>query len=304
MMKHSEGVVHSFICFGEMLWDLLPEGASPGGAPMNVAYHLHRQGMVVTPVSRIGQDELGKQLLAFLRSKEVEVTAVQIDTVHETGKVYAHTDNRLDVRYEIVAPVAWDFISWDKEFERLLAGAAGGYFIFGSLAVRHDVSREALAQALPKAGIRVLDINLRAPHYTQERLEWLLSQCDILKLNETELQLLGSWYAAGAEVREVVLLLSERFNIPEVIVTMGADGALLYRDGQWYMQAAFPVVVVDTIGSGDAFLAGYLSQRNLGKTSAYCLSYAAALGALVATFPGACPDYDPTAIVSLIATTT
>ncbi|ASZ12765.1 carbohydrate kinase [Chitinophaga pendula] len=302
MMQHQEGIIRSFICFGEMLWDLLPEGASPGGAPMNVAYHLHRQGMQVTPVSRIGQDELGKQLVAFLRSKEVAITSVQIDTVHETGKVYAHMDNRQDVRYEIVAPVAWDFISWDREFEHLMAATAGGYFIFGSLAVRHDVSRETLAQALPRAGIRVLDINLRAPHYTRERLEWLLSQCDILKLNETELQLLGSWYLPEAAPREVVISLSERFQIPEVIVTMGSEGALLYRDGQWHRQAAFPVTVVDTIGSGDAFLAGYLSQRNLGRPAEQCLSYAAALGALVATFPGACPDYDPADIDSLLAT--
>jgi fructokinase len=56
-------------CFGEMLWDVLPTGKQPGGAPLNVAVHLHNLGLEAQLVSRVGHDDLGAELLDFVQGK-------------------------------------------------------------------------------------------------------------------------------------------------------------------------------------------------------------------------------------------
>ncbi len=52
--------LHPVVCFGETLWDVLPDGKQPGGAPMNVAYHLGKLGKNPAVISRVGKDELAK----------------------------------------------------------------------------------------------------------------------------------------------------------------------------------------------------------------------------------------------------
>ena len=54
------------ICFGEILWDILPEREVPGGAPMNVAYHLNQLGHATALFTRVGIDDRGKALLKIL----------------------------------------------------------------------------------------------------------------------------------------------------------------------------------------------------------------------------------------------
>jgi len=54
------------LCFGEVLWDFLPDGLYPGGASLNGAYHLHRQGLDVLLISAVGRDVLGDELLRRL----------------------------------------------------------------------------------------------------------------------------------------------------------------------------------------------------------------------------------------------
>lgn len=275
------------VCFGEMLWDILPDKALPGGAVMNVAYHLHRLGNAVTLISRVGNDEKGTQLLDLLSGYGLPITHVQIDPEHETGIVYADMSDPHAVKYTIVHPVAWDYIAPDAGIK-----VNDSYFIFGSLCSRDKVSRNTLKQLLTKAGTKVLDINLRAPHYTKEYIEWLLTQCDILKLNEDELTLILSWYYKDIDLDTGLQLLANRFSIPVIVVTKGADGAMLLMNGLLYSVDGIAVKVADTIGSGDAFLAGFLHAYRQGKTPNACLGFANALGALVASYPGGCPDYE------------
>ena len=76
---------HDVVCFGEVLWDVLPTGALPGGAPLNVAYHLQKQGVNTAMISRVGNDERGKQLMDILRQNKVYSEFIQTDDQHETG---------------------------------------------------------------------------------------------------------------------------------------------------------------------------------------------------------------------------
>ena len=104
-----------------MLWDILPSAAVPGGAPMNVTYHLHKLQKNPALITRIGDDEKGKELTEIFSSKGVCNDFFQLDQQHETGKVYANMNDHHEVVYDIVKPVAWDFISLERY------SSAGGF---------------------------------------------------------------------------------------------------------------------------------------------------------------------------------
>ena len=75
----SEKTNYPVVCFGESLWDFLPRGKLPGGAPANVANHLQKLGKHPAVISRVGNDELGKELIKSLEFKNIETDFFQID---------------------------------------------------------------------------------------------------------------------------------------------------------------------------------------------------------------------------------
>src|ERR687886_419692 len=150
---------HQVVCFGEVLWDILPTGALPGGAPMNVAYHLKKLGINPALITKIGLDDYGKKLVNMLSESGVSTEYFDMDYEHPTGLVYANMNNHHEVVYDIVYPSAWDFIEWKEEFANLVQQAE--FFVYGSLTSRSKVSRDTLEQLLELARIKVLDINLR-----------------------------------------------------------------------------------------------------------------------------------------------
>jgi len=282
------------VCFGEILWDLLPSGAVPGGAPLNVAYQLKKLGNAPSLISRIGNDHYGAQLVQLLDKHGLSTQHVQTDNTHPTGIVHAFPGANNEVVYDIAAPAAWDFIEATEAQGSLVAEAA--YFVYGSLASRNDRSRDTLLQLLEGATTKVFDVNLRSPHYSREVITRLMQGVSILKLNEVELTLIAGWYGVADEAAEGLKLLQDRLNIPTIVVTRGGDGALLLLEGNLYEHQGFKVTVADTVGSGDAFLAGLLHGLAAGWMGERALNYASALGALIATHTGACPDYDVKAI--------
>ncbi|MEO6893845.1 MAG: carbohydrate kinase [Ginsengibacter sp.] len=288
------------VCFGESLWDFLPGGKLPGGAPTNVAYHLQQLGKHPAVISRIGNDELGKELKESFESKNIETRFFQVDDDHETGKVFATVKDDHEVEYEIVKPVAWDFIECTKEDEKIISNA--DYFVFGSLAARNKNSRDSLLHCIEFAKIKVLDINLRPPHYNRETLTILLERADILKLNLSELHLVSSWYADLESNEKMVELLVEKFKLKTIIVTKGGDGAMLFMNGKFFYHAGYSVKVADTVGSGDSFLAAIISKLMDGASPAEALDFASALGAFVASRSGGCPEYEIKEVTDLMQT--
>ncbi|MCF6358217.1 MAG: PfkB family carbohydrate kinase, partial [Draconibacterium sp.] len=70
----------NILCFGEVLWDMLPSGAKPGGAPLNVAIHLKKQGVNPKLISKIGIDSNGKKLINFLEKARLNTSTIQKDS--------------------------------------------------------------------------------------------------------------------------------------------------------------------------------------------------------------------------------
>jgi fructokinase len=286
------------VCFGEVLWDILPAGAVPGGALMNVTYHLHKLHKNPALITRIGDDENGKELIGIFKNFGVNTDHFQIDKEHETGKVYANPNENNEVVYDIVKPVAWDFISWNNALGDLVANS--DYFIFGSLASRNDISKNTLFQLLESAKHKVLDINLRAPHFNQKIVEELILKADFLKINEAELELISDWSYSFTDLKDRANALMEKFHIPNMVVTLGAEGATLFWDGKEYHHNGYKVKVKDTVGSGDSFLAALISKWMDKAAPEAALQYASALGALIASKTGGCPVYEVAEIDNLI----
>lgn len=289
-MEKAPVSVPRVICFGEALWDVLGSSERPGGAPMNVAYHLHRLGLESILVSRLGEDQAGERLSGVLKGWGLDTTFCQQDSRYPTGRVIAEADARGDIHYEILYPVAWDFIAWEARLEEAVAGAAA--LVFGTLALRNEPSRRTLLSLLEKASYRVLDVNLRPPHYQEAHVVEWLGKADLVKLNEDELLVLSGWLGPAAQTEaERIGLLQKAAPRAEIILTRGARGASYFTAGRVFQVEAMPVKVADTIGSGDAFLAGFLARKGDASPSAQ-LSFAAWLAAFVTAHAGACPFYD------------
>ncbi len=276
------------------MWDILPAGKEPGGAPVNVAYHLHKHKKEPTVITCIGNDEDGRQLRNVFSARGIDTSFFVTDNAHETGKVYGVADASHNMHYDIVQPVAWDFITWDATAEQLVKDAS--CFVYGSLAARNEVSRNTLMRLLDTANKKVFDINLRPPHYNKEVLSELLQKADILKMNEEELDIVAPWFTSFHNREDKIKAIADKLNLEIFIVTLGANGALLYMGGKLYQHSGYKIKVADTVGSGDAFLAGLLSKWMDGSSATAMLDYASKLGAFVATQKGACPLYDPNTI--------
>jgi len=289
---------YAIICYGETLWDVLPTGTVPGGAPMNVAYHLKNLGLNPALITRVGVDRPGKELINILAANGISTEFIQFDDELATGKVMATANENNEVVFDIIQPVAWDNIQWDDNFEKLLSDAR--YFVFGSLITRHEQSRNTLYRLLEMARYKILDINLRPPHYTRQIIEHLLKDIHLLKLNLAELELITGWFTDYKNETDRIKILQDRFHIPAIVVTRGGDGSLLNINGEVYEHAGYKVKVADTVGSGDASLAALMAKLLDGCHAEEALAFSGALGALVASYNGACPPYNTQEIHQLM----
>ncbi|UIR54682.1 carbohydrate kinase [Sphingobacterium sp. SRCM116780] len=280
----------SVVCFGEILWDNLLDGKRPGGAPMNVAYHLHKLGLQSHLISSIGNDKPGKELLEFLNKIGIKTEWIQTDDQHETSQVLATISEENEVSYEIVAPVAWDYIRWEDEMEGLIKSS--DTFVFGSLGSRNEASRSTLFKMLAHAQYKVFDVNLRIPHYSPELVSELLKCADMVKINATELHMISDWSGISySRELDCIAAIFSKFGMKEILITKGSQGATYYTRNLIYQYPAYTISVADTIGSGDSFLAAFLAMKLAGEPLEVTLDYAVAMGAFITSQSGACPEY-------------
>jgi fructokinase len=288
-----------FFTFGEILWDCLPSGRHAGGAPFNVAAHIAQLGVSVSLLSAVGQDALGDEILEVAKGKGVNIEYIDRARIGlPTGTVLATVDALGNATYKLVQPVAWDEIIVSAE--AVAAVAKAGAFIFGSLASRSPYNLEQLDRLLGVTGpLKFFDVNLRPPFADPKRIVELAARADVLKLNHDEVGQIASWLRTGeatpnppenAEaVAKACAALSAATNAPRICVTMGAAGAALWDRGQLATALAPKVVVKDTVGAGDAFMAGLIVGLTRGADTQTVLETACRLGAIVASHDGATP---------------
>lgn len=292
-------MTQQIVCFGEVLWDVLPTESIAGGAPMNVAIRLQSVGIQSSIISKIGNDQLGQSLIDMITDRKVETSLIQIDKQLPTGEVLVHLDAKGSATYDIVYPSAWDGIVVNDS--NINAVKAADALVFGSLACRDQVSKSTLFELLPHAKYTVFDVNIRPPFYSISLLLDLMKLSDFIKLNDDELLEVASELGSKSkDIEENIQFLSQLTHTETICITKGDKGAVLYKNNTFYTHEGFNVEVADTIGAGDSFLAALLSKVLYQDDCNDSLEYACAVGALVASKKGANPTITSDQIFEMI----
>lgn len=279
------------IGIGEVLWDLLPSGPQLGGAPANFAYHARSLGANAHVITRVGKDRLGREILRRFEEMKIADGLVQIDEIKPTGSVTVSLQEAGVPQFTILEDVAWDRIIPTEEATK--AAREAHAVCFGSLAQRNLVSRRAIQQLVSSTSaeaLRIFDINLRQEFYSRETIERSIYLANVLKLNESELDILAGMFELGTTTQQRIEQLAQNFGLRLVALTRGPHGSLLYENGRWSEQLPPPMEVVDTVGAGDAFIAGLtvglLNKMDLDEVHAAATDVARH----VCTQAGATPD--------------
>lgn len=282
------------ICWGEVLWDRFPDGDRLGGAVANVAWHLAMLGAPVALVTRVGDDEDGREAIRRLAARGVDTSLVQVDATRATGEVRVEVA-RGEPRYTLVPDRAWERI--EATSEALAAIERAPAFVYGTLAQRAglDAWRAAVTAA---RGLKVCDPNLRPGKEDRAAVGAALEVADVVKLGEREVD------ACARAVMQADLLgwLLARRDPPAALValTRGARGSTLHTAEHRVEVPAIPAARGgDNVGCGDAYLAvlvhGLVARWPHGEIGEVASRWAS----IVAGARGATPDLDADTIARL-----
>ena len=276
---------------GEALWDVLPEGKKLGGAPANFAYHAGQfVGQENTlAVSALGEDKLAEETIASLEEHGLNYLMPRVP--YPTGTVQVTLDEQGIPSYNIKENVAWDNIPFNDEIEEVARNCKA--VCFGSLAQRNVVSRDTIQRFLdltPDDCMKIFDINLRQQFYTKEIIQDSMHRCNILKINDEELVLIGRMFGyPGLDIENKCWLILGKYNLDMLVLTCGTNGSYVFTPGQVSFQETPKVEVADTVGAGDSFTGSFCAAILSGKSVAEAHKLAVNVSAFVCTQNGAMP---------------
>lgn len=295
------------ISLGEALIDFIPldeQSAtyqkSPGGAPANVAVGLARLGARSTFLGKVGKDLLGEYLKETLTVYGVRPNQLLMTSDVRTGVVFVTNGKEGERSFDFyIDPSADRFLEVDDIDEGDLI--THKILHFGSISLISSPAKEATQHAVKVAKENGLiisyDPNIRlglwdSEKHALETIKDILNEVDVLKISDDELQFI----TGEKEIEAGVSNLSNAYNIPLMIITMGSEGSYVYVGGARQYVPAMKVQAVDTTGAGDAFVSGILYSINDYKGNIESISleeaarmarFAAVSGALAASTKGA-----------------
>jgi len=280
---------------GEILFDIFPAYRRLGGAPFNFAYHLKKLGIDTRFISRIGQDESGREIRDYIGRHGFHVDDIQIDAEHETGKVQVKLNPGGTPEFHIRPNAAYDFIRFDESVKALLDHRPALIY-FGTLVQRTEIGFQTIQQMLSQknsATHTLYDINLRPGCYSEKIIAASLEKTDILKLNHEELSVLSRLLGQKTGDRALVSNLFSAYGIESIVLTAGENGSEWHTEKEHRrIKPTGTMHIVDTVGAGDAYAAivawGYLLKWPIEKT----LSLAGSFSAHICSIRGALPADD------------
>lgn len=276
------------VCYGEILFDVFLEHKKIGGAPLNVASRFNSLGGEVAIISSVGNDVNGILLVEYLNDQGINTKAIQVNDTYPTGIVNVILNEKGNASYDINYPSAWDKIETTNNAIEIVKNA--DFLVYGSLSSRDLVSKNTLLSLLNVAKYKIFDVNLRSPHYSKKTIEDLMQKSDFIKFNDDELNEICEYLNSNKKsLEQNIKFISKLTNTPTVCVTLGPHGAVLYTNNTFYYNSGFKVNVVDTVGSGDSFLATLIIMLLDGGKPQNALNHACAIGAIVAQSEGANP---------------
>lgn len=281
--------------FGELLWDILPSCTVLGGAPFNFVYRVNSLGDTGLMISRLGRDQLGQKAFEQVGRLGMDTKYIQWDEDMPTGTVQVSFDEDNNPDFVIIPNVAYDRIEATDTLVNAVSTA--DCLCFGTLSQRSEKSRKTIEQLLESAEkcLKFLDINLRKDCYNPENVRFSLQKADVLKLNEDEIHQLG-WMldVYHDDIPKFCEEMLNKWSLECCVVTLGDKGAFaMSARSEIIYVPGYKVEVADSIGSGDAFSAGFVHKLLRGKSTGEAARFGNVLGALVATTAGATASVMP-----------
>lgn len=275
--------------FGELLWDILPSGKVLGGAPANFIYRINSFGDNGTLLSKVGNDKAGREAREAIMKLGLSNENIQTDYEFPTGSVKVKIDENGIPDFNIITDVAYDHIEINAEM--IDAFSQADCVCFGTLVQRYGISKNTLRELVHESPdvVKFLDINLRKKCYTAASVEESLRMTNILKTNDEELLITKELLNLKSEnLKDLAREAIEIFNLEIILCTLGSNGAFcLTSDDIFHYDPGYQINLGDTVGSGDAFSAGFVHYYMNGKEIEDALRFGNAAGALVATTIGA-----------------
>jgi len=274
-----------------------------GGSESNVAIGLSRLGVDAIWFGRVGDDSVGRLVAREIRAEGVDAR-VTIDDTAATGLMIKErrTATSQNVTY-YRAGSAGSRLSADDLDEPAIA-AADVLHVTGITAALSESAARAVRRAADvarDAGTLVsFDVNYRQALWSTDDAATFcrdfVAVCDVVFAGEDEAaMLLGLADAASAHAdadapaAAVAAALARglaELGPRQAVVKCGAAGAVAVVEGQLLTQQAVPIVAHDTVGAGDAFVAGYLAELAAGNDAATRLQTATTVGAFVCLAAG------------------
>ncbi len=281
---------------GEILWDVIGQTEHLGGAPLNFAAHAQKLGHEVFPLSAVGDDERGRRALQLIREHGISTEFIRVLADKPTGIAEVELDLDGKPTFRIVRPVAYDFVELSTGDLQAIAKLEPQWIYVGTL---FHTSSAALAstlrllKTLPSAQV-FYDINLRDQNWNLTAVEQLSSHATVVKLNDWEAECLDASFDMEGEhgsIESFAHRWADRFGVKIVCVTCGERGCSILKDDAFAQVPGFRIEIADTVGAGDAFAAGFVHGLSEGWGVEQIGRFANAVGAVVASKPGAIPDW-------------
>ncbi|WP_404444771.1 sugar kinase [Microbacterium marinum] len=260
-----------------------------GGAESNVAVGLSRLGISATWVSRLGEDSIGDLIRRELRAEGVRVVA-ETDRLAPTGFMLKErrSAERTNVMFYRRGSAASTM--GVREVAAAPIEDAALLHLTGIFPALSESTRQATFSAIERAGNADVpvsfDLNFRSKLWSADTASAVFRQivpsCSVVFAGVEEAQLLFPDLDAASDLAHALVDL----GCQEAVIKQGSDGCTAFIDGQDYRVPARRVHVVDTVGAGDAFVAGYLSEWVTGQGPEQRLALAVITGALACSVAG------------------
>ncbi|GKW47098.1 sugar kinase [Planococcus sp. NCCP-2050] len=260
-----------------------------GGAELNFAIGCARLGLNIKWASRLGGDEFGRVIYNFARGEGVDLSEVEFVENYPTSlnfKEIREDGSGKTFYYRYQSPILT--MEPSDITEDMFQGVDLIHLTGVFLAIdpkNLDIVKRVLEIAAEK-DIRIsFDPNIRLKLWTLNQAKAaymeILPSVDILLTGLDEIEMI-----IGESTDQALEQCAKDFNIEQLVIKDGGNGARVYQNGAWHKKEAFRVNPIDTVGAGDGFDAGYVYATLHGYSPEEALEFANGVGALVTTVSG------------------
>lgn len=267
------------VALGELLIDFTQNGisqngnwmleANPGGAPCNVLAMLQKLGHKTSFIGKVGDDMFGNMLKERIAALGIGTENLVISKSEKTTLAFVRTAEDGDRSFSFYRNNSADCSLKKEEIDFDLI-ASSKILHYGTLSMTNEPVNSATEVTLEFAKksdvLLSFDPNLRMmlwdnESHAKERILYGISMCNILKIAEEELE----FVTGKPQIKDGILELRKKFNIPLITVTRGKNGCVGFFDnGKSLLEKTVPtftnVKTIDTTGAGDTFCACILHE--------------------------------------------